>query len=112
MHSLVMALPSEGIIDLGIGLSTDVKELLLAVLSAAVIFIIVKAVWASGGAIGATVVALLSGGLILWGVNNLDVVQGWFGDELNAGAPVSRVVDPGTLAAFPVRAAEPGPPVS
>ena len=50
-------LPSEGIIDVATGLIGDVTTLLVAAVAALVVWFIVKAVWSSGGAIGATVMA-------------------------------------------------------
>lgn len=101
MHTYVAGrLVGDGIIELGTGLAQDVGKLILAALAAIVLWFIAKTVLASGGAVGATVIAILMGGLILWAANNLDTVQGWFGDELDPGA-ISRTVDPGPSAARP-----------
>lgn len=91
--AVVAALPAESIIDLGTGLADDVKALLVAALGAIVMWVIVKNVWATGGAIGATLVAILTGGLILWGAANLDTVTGWFDDQF-AMPPAASRVDP------------------
>ncbi len=91
-------LPSAGIIDELSSLSSDLTTLLLVVLGTVVIFFIVKTVWASGGAVGAVVVAVLTGAFILWAANNLDTIQGWFNDEFTSTAYGVRAPDSGTMA--------------
>ena len=100
-------LPSEGIIDVATGLIGDVTTLLVAAVAALVVWFIVKAVWASGGAIGATVVAILVGGFILWAVANLDTVKGWFDDQLSAAPAIGRTI-PGEDSALAWGVADPG----
>jgi hypothetical protein len=90
---LAARLPAETITETLTGLLNDTKTLLLLAATVVVVWIIVKALWASGGALGATVAALLAGSFMLWAVNNLDFLQDLFDDQFTGASAISRQVD-------------------
>lgn len=77
-------LPAASITDTVTELFGDIEQVLLAAAAAIVVFIVVKNVWQSGGAVGATVMAVLVAGFLLFAINNLDFFEEMFEDELGA----------------------------
>lgn len=70
----VVPVSGAGIVDWGINLTNDIYQLFKAVAVLVAVSIVVIAAIKSKGSVAAIVVAIFVGGLVIWAVNNPDVL--------------------------------------